>query len=57
MQLHLRGRLEQSMSEHEEILSALADGDSERAASELRDHIAVQGEKFYHPLTHLKSKC
>lgn len=56
MQLHLRGRLEQSMSEHEAILNALADGDSERAASELRGHVAVQGEKFHHLLTHLKSK-
>lgn len=56
MQLHLRGRLEQSMSEHEAILGALTDGDSQRTAHELRGHVAVQGEKFHHLLTHLKSK-
>jgi DNA-binding GntR family transcriptional regulator len=56
MQLHLRGRLEQSMSEHGAILSALFDGDSVRASDELRRHVAVQGEKFHHLLTHLKSR-
>jgi len=56
MQLHLRGRLEQSMSEHEGILSALTKGDSARAANELREHVAVQGEKFHHLLTHLNAK-
>ncbi|MBV0912404.1 GntR family transcriptional regulator [Anianabacter salinae] len=56
LQLHLRGRLEQSMAEHEAILRALADGDSKRTADELRGHVAVQGEKFHHLLSHLKSK-
>jgi DNA-binding GntR family transcriptional regulator len=56
MQLHLRGRLEQSMSEHEAILCALSDGDSDHASKELRGHVAVQGEKFHHLLNHLKSK-
>lgn len=56
MQLHLRGRLEQSMSEHEAILDALTNGDSARAATELRGHVAVQGEKFNHLLNCLKSK-
>lgn len=56
MQLHLRGRLEQSMSEHESILAALTEGDSLRAANELRGHVAVQGEKFHHLLTHLNPK-
>lgn len=56
MQLHLRGRLEQSMSEHEAILQALVEGDSERVANELRVHVGVQGEKFHHLLNYLKSK-
>ncbi|MFT7107972.1 MAG: DNA-binding GntR family transcriptional regulator [Yoonia sp.] len=56
MQLHLRGRLEQSMSEHEAILRALIDGDSDCAANEMRSHVVVQGEKFHHLLNHLKSK-
>jgi DNA-binding GntR family transcriptional regulator len=55
MQLHLRGRLEQSMSEHESILSALAEGNSANAADALRAHVAVQGEKFHHLLIHLNA--
>jgi DNA-binding GntR family transcriptional regulator len=53
-QLRLRGRMAQSMAEHEEIVDALSDGDGERAASALRSHVAVQGEKFHHLLASLK---
>lgn len=56
MQLHLRGRLAQSMAEHEEVLDALAAGDAERAAETLRDHVAVQGEKFHHLLSSLRMR-
>ncbi len=45
-QLHVRGRKEQSMAEHRAIIKALADGDPDRAERELRDHVAIQGEKF-----------
>ncbi|WP_299685213.1 GntR family transcriptional regulator [uncultured Tateyamaria sp.] len=47
IQLHFRGRLKQSMSEHSDILSALKAGDADRAAEVLRDHVAIQGEKFH----------
>jgi len=47
LQLRLRGRLRQSMSEHEAIVAALEDGDAEAAAQVVRDHVAVQGEKFH----------
>lgn len=47
IQLRFRGRLKQSMSEHSQILSALQDGDAERASDVLRSHVAVQGEKFH----------
>ncbi|WP_296424543.1 GntR family transcriptional regulator [Yoonia sp.] len=56
MQLHLRGRLGQSMAEHEAIVAALSAGDGCAAADALRTHVAVQGEKFHHLLSHLKSK-
>ena len=46
-QLRFRGRLTQSMNEHSEILEALANGDAENAARVLRDHVAIQGEKFH----------
>ncbi len=55
MQLQLRGRLQQSMKEHEAIVAALADGKSSQAAKRLRGHVAVQGEKFHHMLANMKS--
>lgn len=46
-QLRFRGRLAQSLAEHIEIVAALQAGNSEKAASALRSHVAVQGEKFH----------
>lgn len=54
MQLRYRGRLAQSMSEHEAIVEALAAGDAGRAEQLLRDHVAVQGEKFHILMMSLK---
>ncbi|MEW9920925.1 GntR family transcriptional regulator [Marimonas sp. MJW-29] len=54
LQLRLRGRLRQSMAEHEEIVSALEAGDGHRAAEAMRAHVAVQGEKFHHLVASLK---
>jgi len=54
MQLHLRGRMRQSMGEHDGIVEAIATGDAETAARLLRDHVAVQGEKFHHLLSQLR---
>lgn len=55
LQLRLRGRLRQSMTEHENILRALADGDPDRAADVMRQHIAVQGDRFHHLMSNLKT--
>ncbi|MFK5997423.1 MAG: GntR family transcriptional regulator [Rhodobacterales bacterium] len=46
-QLKLRGRMAQSLTEHEAIVAALEKGDPEASANALRDHIAIQGEKFH----------
>lgn len=54
MQLRLRGRLRQSMREHEAIVAALETGDGEGAAAAIRAHVAVQGEKFHHLMASLK---
>lgn len=54
IQLRFRGRLGQSMREHSEILTALQVGDPEKAATALRLHVAVQGEKFHQLLASLK---
>lgn len=47
LQLRVRGRMVQSMDEHKAILSALEAGDAETAGRLLRDHVAIQGEKFH----------
>ncbi len=54
LQLRLRGRMEQSMAEHEAIVEALSNNQSDLAANELRDHVAVQGEKFHYLMANLK---
>lgn len=55
LQLRLRGRLAQSMAEHEAIVAALDAGDSEMAATAIRNHVAVQGEKFHNLVASLKA--
>lgn len=55
VQLRLRGRLKQSMAEHESIVDALVLGDSDSAACTLRAHVAVQGEKFHQLMASLNS--
>ncbi|MEP3333766.1 GntR family transcriptional regulator [Sedimentitalea sp.] len=54
IQLHLRGRMAQSMAEHQAIVSALRDGDHLGAADALRGHVAVQGEKFRHLMSSIE---
>ncbi|RVT81914.1 GntR family transcriptional regulator [Rhodobacteraceae bacterium CCMM004] len=54
-QLHLRGRMAQSMAEHEAVVAALRDGDGARGAAAMRAHIAVQGEKFHHLMASLRT--
>lgn len=46
MQLRVRGRMIQSLTEHRQILTALETGDSPTAEATLRDHVAVQGARF-----------
>ena len=54
-QLKFRGRMAQSMSEHEAIVAALEDGDAETASNALRVHVAVQGEKFHNLMASLRN--
>jgi DNA-binding GntR family transcriptional regulator len=56
MQLRFRGRLKQSMSEHVTIVNALQNGDADGAATALRGHVAIQGEKFHQLMANLKDK-
>lgn len=56
VQLRFRGRLSQSMQEHTKIVAALRQGDAEAASQILRDHVAVQGEKFHQMMASLKQQ-
>nr|WP_319385658.1 GntR family transcriptional regulator [uncultured Roseibium sp.] len=56
-QLKFRGRMAQSMAEHEAIVEALARGNPDDAAGALRNHVAVQGEKFHNLMSSLKQKA
>lgn len=47
VQLRFRGRIEQSMAEHGDIVKALSFGNSTDAENALRNHVAVQGDKFH----------
>ncbi|MCX8227516.1 MAG: GntR family transcriptional regulator [Sulfitobacter sp.] len=55
MQLRFRGRMGQSMAEHREIVSALQAEDAEKVATVLRNHVAVQGEKFHQLMANFNS--
>ena len=54
-QLRFRGRMAQSMAEHEGIVDALVQGDAVGAGEALRAHVAVQGEKFHNLMASLQS--
>ena len=54
MQLHLRGRMAQSLEEHEAVVAALRAGDATAAATALRVHVAVQGDKFHRLLSQIR---
>lgn len=54
-QLRLRGRMGQSLSEHQAVIDALSNGDGETAAHSLRAHVAIQGEKFHNLISSLRS--
>jgi len=55
IQLRFRGRMAQSMAEHEAIVAALQTADAEGVSAALRSHVAVQGEKFQQLIASLKS--
>lgn len=46
LQLRVRNRMGTSFTEHSAIVDAIVAGDSELAATKLRSHVVVQGERF-----------
>jgi DNA-binding GntR family transcriptional regulator len=46
LQLRVRDRMSVSFQEHETIVQAICNGQSEQAANALRAHVLIQGERF-----------
>ncbi|PWK61361.1 GntR family transcriptional regulator [Roseicyclus mahoneyensis] len=46
MQLRARDRIRASLQEHQRIADAIAAGDADSAGAEMRDHVALMGERF-----------
>ena len=46
LQLRVRGRMGESMDEHDLILASIRDGDVQKAVDTMRSHITVLGERF-----------
>jgi len=46
LQLRVRNRIRSSYSEHQAVVDSILSGDSEGAATTLRNHVVVQGERF-----------
>ncbi|RJL18899.1 GntR family transcriptional regulator [Paracoccus siganidrum] len=47
MQLQVRNRMARSFSEHDAVVAAIRAGDAEGAATTLREHVIVQGDRFH----------
>lgn len=47
MQLQVRNRMARSFAEHEAVVTAIRDGNDVAASEAMRDHVAVQGDRFH----------
>jgi DNA-binding GntR family transcriptional regulator len=54
MQLRVRNRMSRSFNEHDIIVAAIRAGDADAAATALRDHVIVQGDRFHDLLAALR---
>lgn len=46
LQLRVRNRMHTSFAEHEKIVQAICQGNSDAAEQSVRDHVLIQGERF-----------
>lgn len=56
LQLRVRNRVKVSIDEHDGIVRAILDGDEGAARQRLRDHIAVQGDRFSDLISNLSRR-
>jgi DNA-binding GntR family transcriptional regulator len=53
-QLELRGRMARSLQEHEKVLTQIEAGNPDAASAEMRDHVIIQGDRFYELVASLR---
>jgi DNA-binding GntR family transcriptional regulator len=46
-QVQFRGRMMRSLQEHQRILELILAGDADAAATEMRNHVVIQGDRFH----------
>ncbi len=54
VQFQMHDRMSQSLADHNAIISAIIDRDSDKTASILRSHVGSQGERFYQQMAVLR---
>lgn len=57
LQLRVRHRTNRSFEEHQGIIDALREGDAEKVARNIRNHVIVQGERFADLVASLSQMC
>lgn len=55
LQLRVPGRMKSSFGEHGAVVEAIERGDAELAASRLRAHVQIQGDRFKDLVAHMQS--
>jgi DNA-binding GntR family transcriptional regulator len=56
MQLQVRNRMARSFAEHEAVVAAIRAGDNLAAAEAMREHVAVQGDRFHDLLAAMRKE-
>lgn len=54
MQLQVRNRMARSFAEHDAVVAAIRAGDDLGAAEAMRDHVAIQGDRFHDLLSAMR---
>jgi len=54
VQFRLRGRMAESLNDHEILIATFAEGNADRAAKILRAHVGPQGDRFYPQMAQLR---
>jgi DNA-binding GntR family transcriptional regulator len=57
MQLQVRNRMARSFTEHDAVFAAIKAGDPDAAATAMRDHVVIQGDRFHDLLAAMRASA